>query len=469
MIENKLMIMNDADLIVDQALIRRYDRIGPRYTSYPTTDRFVEAFGGEHYGTTLAARGFAGATQPLSLYVHLPFCATICYYCGCNKIITKNHGRAATYLRYLEREFKLVADRLHGPRRVEQLHLGGGTPTFLSSEELRQLMRSIAQHFELLPGEYAIEIDPRTVDAEKIRVLGELGFNRMSMGVQDFDPAVQQAVNRIQSEEQTADAILQARQNGITSLNIDLIYGLPKQNVIGFNRTLERVIGLMPDRIALYSYAHLPTMFKPQRRIIEDDLPSAEAKLQIMALAISKLTGAGYVYIGMDHFALPHDELAVAARQSRLHRNFQGYSTRPDSDLLAFGVSAISKVGTTYCQNAKTLDDYYDHLDNNRLPVLRGIELTQDDLIRRNVIQSLMCHFELSMQAIEIAHLIRFREYFSEEWPELLDLERDGLIDIAGDWITVKPRGRLLVRIIAMVFDCHLRLGGARARFSKII
>jgi len=255
----------------------------------------------------------------------------------------------------------------------------------------------------------------------------------------------------------------------VTSLNVDLIYGLPKQNVIGFNRTLDRIIGLKPDRIALYSYAHMPSTFKTQRQIVEADLPSAEVKLDIMALAIRKLTAAGYVYIGMDHFALPHDELAVAARQSRLHRNFQGYSTQPDSDLVAFGISAISKMGTTYCQNVKTLDEYYDRIDQGQLPILRGIELTADDVIRRNVIQSIMCHFELSMQSIEIAHLIRFREYFDAEWPDLLALESDGLIEIAGDWINVTPRGRLLVRVIAMVFDKHLRMGAARARFSKVI
>jgi len=457
------------ELVVDPALIQRLDRPGPRYTSYPTADRFVEAFGVEQYKAALTGRSFSGLRTPLSLYIHLPFCATVCYYCGCNKVITNNHGRSAKYLRYLEREFALAAESLTGPRKVEQLHLGGGTPTFLSSDELRQLMKSVSKYFELLPGEYAVEIDPRTVDSEKLAVLGELGFNRMSMGIQDFDPAVQLAVNRLQSEELTATAIETARKNGVTSLNVDLIYGLPKQNVIGFNRTLDRIVGLKPDRIALYSYAHLPSTFKTQRQIVEADLPSAEVKLDIMALAIRKLTAAGYVYIGMDHFALPHDELAVAARQSRLHRNFQGYSTQPDSDLVAFGISAISKVGTTYCQNVRTLDDYYDRIDQGQLPVLRGIELTSDDVIRRNVIQSLMCHFELSMQSIEIAHLIRFREYFDAEWPDLLELEHDGLIEIVGDWINVTPRGRLLVRVIAMVFDKHLRMGAARARFSKVI
>ena len=291
----------------------------------------------------------------------------------------------------------------------------------------------------------------------------------MSFGVQDFEPDVQKAVNRIQSEEQTANAINTARKHGVTSINIDLIYGLPKQNVIGFNRTLDRVLALQPDRIALYSYAHLPAMFKPQRRIDTADMPSAEAKLQIMTLAIHKLTDAGYVYIGMDHFALPHDELAVAAKSARLHRNFQGYSTRPDSDLIAFGISAISKIGTTYSQNVKTINEYYDRLDRPELPVLRGIDLTADDLLRRAVIQSLMCHFELSIEAIEIAHLIRFSDYFAEEWKRLEELEREGLVNLEPGWITVTPRGRLLVRTIAMIFDRYLTRGEQRERFSKVI
>ena len=464
-----------ASILFDPELIKKYDKSGPRYTSYPTADRFIQAYGARALQTTLEQRtiGWGPAVhtniQPLSLYVHIPFCNTICYYCACNKVITKNHGRAATYLRYLEREFAMVAGMLKGSRRAEQVHLGGGTPTFLSIDELRTMMRQLGNHFELSPGEYSIEIDPRTVDNEKTAALAQLGFNRMSLGVQDFDPDVQKAVNRIQSEEQTASAITTARKHGVTSVNIDLIYGLPKQNVAGFDRTLDRVLLLKPDRIALYSYAHLPSMFKPQRRIDEANLPSAEAKLEIMALAIQKLTGAGYVYIGMDHFALPHDELSVAAKQARLHRNFQGYSTRPDSDLLAFGISAISKIATTYSQNVKTLDEYYDHLDRGELPVLRGIELTADDLLRRAVIESLMCHFELSIESIEIAHLIAFRDYFADEWGRLEELERDGLVTLEPGWINVTLRGRLLVRIIAMVFDRYLTRGEQRERFSKLI
>ena len=312
-------------VLIDASLVRKYDKPGPRYTSYPTADRFIEAYDMRAHQTTLRQRsvawGPAANMQPLSLYIHLPFCNTICYYCGCNKVVTKDHGRSAKYLRYLDREFSLVAGMLEGNRRAEQVHLGGGTPTFLSSEELRTLMRQLGEHFELLPGEYAIEIDPRTVDDEKIAALGQLGFNRMSLGVQDFNAEVQQAVNRIQSEEETARAIEVARKHGVTSINIDLIYGLPKQTVFGFDHTLDRVLALKPDRIALYSYAHLPTMFKPQRRIDPNELPTAEAKLQIMTHAIHKLTNAGYVFIGMDHFALPHDELAVAARLAGLAKS----------------------------------------------------------------------------------------------------------------------------------------------------
>ncbi len=458
-----------ADLVLDTDLIRRYDHSGPRYTSYPTADRFIEAFTAESYAQSLSQRPLRDGNAPMSLYVHLPFCDTICFYCGCNKITTRDHGRSAKYLRYIGREAALTAAKMSGGRRVEQLHLGGGTPTFLSSEELTHLMEVLAQHFELAGGEYSIEIDPRTADAEKMATLGKLGFNRISVGVQDFDPAVQKAVNRIQSEEETVAVIDAARRNGMTSVNIDLIYGLPKQHVIGFSHTLDRVIALKPDRIALYSYAHLPTVFKPQRRILSADLPTAEAKLQIMLLAIRRLTDASYVYIGMDHFALPHDSLAVAARKGLLHRNFQGYSTQPDCDLVALGISSISKVGPSYSQNVRTLDEYYDCLDRGELPTLRGIELTSDDLLRRSVIQSLMCQFELSIEAIEEAYLINFKSYFKGELASLEKLKQDGLIEWDGEWITVTPRGRIMVRAVAMIFDRHLQHDRERATFSKLI
>ncbi len=457
------------NLEMDIDLIRRYDQSGPRYTSYPTADRFIEAHGAPDHAAALGRRTVRGELAPLSLYVHLPFCDTICFYCGCNKITTRDHGRSAKYLRYVEREAAMTAENLSGARRVEQVHLGGGTPTFLSADELAALMRSLGRHFELASGEYSVEIDPRTADEGKIAALAALGFNRISIGVQDFDPAVQKAVNRIQSEAETVTVIDAARKHGMTSINIDLIYGLPKQHVIGFSHTLDRVIALQPDRIALYSYAHLPTVFKPQRRILSADLPTAEAKLQIMMLAIRRLTDAGYVHIGMDHFALPHDGLAVAARQGRLHRNFQGYSTQPDCDLIALGISAISKVGPTYSQNVRTLDEYYDCLDRGVLPTLRGIQLTQDDLLRRSVIQSLMCQFELSIEAVEEAHLIRFDEYFANEMAALEALRDDGLVEWDSQWITVTPRGRLLVRAVAMTFDRHLQSDRERVRFSKVI
>lgn len=461
------------NLVFDPQIIRRFDVNGPRYTSYPTADRFVEAFDAEAAALWLGKRNIGGISRPLSLYFHIPFCNTICYYCACNKIITKDHGRSGKYLRYLGKELALQSAALEGrdgEHEVIQLHWGGGTPTFLSHDEMRQLMAETRKHFRLLDGgEYSIEVDPRKVDAATVALLGELGFNRMSVGVQDFDERVQIAVNRVQSEEETANVISAARANGFKSVSIDLIYGLPHQSVMGFNRTLERVLAMDPERLSIYNYAHLPGLFKPQRRIADGDLPSADTKLQILALAIRKLTDAGYVFIGMDHFAKPDDELAVAQRQGRLHRNFQGYSTYADCDMLSFGISSISKVGPTYYQNVKTLDDYYDRLDAPMLPVVRGIELTADDILRRSIIQALMCHFELSIESIESSHLIDFHRYFAAEIDDLREMERNGLLRIDREWITVLPPGRMLVRVIAMAFDRYLRADRQRTRYSKVI
>lgn len=458
------------NLVFDPQIIRRFDVNGPRYTSYPTADRFVEAFDAEAAKLWLGKRNIGGISRPLSLYFHIPFCNTICYYCACNKIITKDHGRSAKYLKYLAKEIELQSGYLDGEHEVIQLHWGGGTPTFLSHDEMRQLMGATRQHFKLLDGgEYSIEVDPRKVDDATVALLGELGFNRMSVGVQDFDEGVQRAINRIQTEEETAGVIKAARANGFQSISVDLIYGLPHQTVMGFNRTLERVLAMDPDRLSIYNYAHLPSLFKPQRRINDADLPSADAKLQILALAIKKLTDAGYVYIGMDHFAKPDDELAVAQRQGRLHRNFQGYSTYADCDMLSFGISSIGKVGPTYSQNVKTLDEYYDRLDNGVLPVFRGIELNADDILRRSIIQALMCHFELSIESIESAHLINFKEYFAAELADLKELEAGGLVKVDKDWISVLPPGRMLVRAISMVFDRYLRADRQRTRYSKVI
>jgi oxygen-independent coproporphyrinogen-3 oxidase len=462
--------MKFQETIFDPQVIRKFDVNGPRYTSYPTADRFVEAFGADDYIRWLGRRTVGGIGRPLSLYVHIPFCNTICYYCACNKIITKDHGRSAKYIKYLAKEIAMQEAALEGSRDVVQLHFGGGTPTFLSEDEMQRLMDIIHKHFRLLPGgEYSIEVDPRKVGRDNVKQLAALGFNRMSVGVQDFSPEVQVAVNRVQSLEETKLVIDSAREFGFKGISVDLIYGLPKQNVISFNHTLDEVIKLDPDRLSIYNYAHLPSLAKPQRRISEADLPSPDARLQILQLAIRRLTDAGYVFIGMDHFAKPNDELAVAQRQGRLHRNFQGYSTHAEADLMAFGVSAIGKVGPSYCQNVRTLDEYYDSLDQGTLPIFRGIELNADDLLRRSIIQALMCHFELSIESIEIAHLIDFKSYFASELADLRDMEKGGLLTIDDQWITVEPRGRLLVRGIAMAFDKYLRTDRERVRYSKVI
>jgi len=459
-----------ARLVVDSDLIRKYGGSGPRYTSYPTADRFIEAFDAEAYRHWLQNRNIGGFSRSLGLYVHLPFCASICYYCACNKIVTKDHRRSAKYLKYLGQEIRLLADGLGRNRSIGQMHWGGGTPTFLSDAELAEAMHVLRSAFDFAPhGEYAIEIDPRTVSPERIALLARLGFNRISLGVQDFDREVQRAVHRLQGPEQTEQLIRAAREHGFRSVNIDLIYGLPKQTLEGFERTLALVTACDPDRIALYSYAHLPTQFKPQRRILDADLPTPETKLKLLTMAIDRLESAGYVYIGMDHFAKPEDDLAVAQRQGRLTRNFQGYSSTGDSDIAGLGVSAISMVGPIYAQNFKTLEEYYACLDSGRLPVMRGIESSADDLVRRAVIQALACHFELSKEAISIAHLIDFDGYFAAELEQLKEMEKESLVSVDDEWISVTPQGRLLVRAVCMVFDRYLRAGRARALYSRVV
>lgn len=457
-------------LSFDPELVRKYDGFGPRYTSYPTADRFTELFTTEDLIAALSRRDPGTASSPLSLYVHLPFCDTICYYCACNKIITKDHSRSAKYIQYLRKEVELVAGRVDPGATVTQLHWGGGTPTFLSADEMTTLMRMLRDNLPFAEDtECSIELDPRKVDAETVALLAQLGFNRLSVGVQDFDPTVQAAVNRIQSEAETRTVLDAARANGFTSISVDLIYGLPRQTVSGFDATLEKVITAAPDRIALYSYAHLPHLFKPQRRINEAELPSPETKLAILGLAIERLTGAGYVYIGMDHFAKPDNELAVAQREGKLHRNFQGYSTHADCDLLAFGVSSIAKVGATYSQNVRTLDDYYARLDGDALPCFRGWRLSADDRLRRDVIHAMMCHFTVSIAAIEATHGIAFGQYFATELDALKPMIDDGLVEIKPDAINVTSRGRMLVRNVAMVFDRFLREQQKRGSYSRVI
>ncbi|MDP2452335.1 MAG: oxygen-independent coproporphyrinogen III oxidase [Polaromonas sp.] len=457
---------------VSPDLLQRFDVPGPRYTSYPTADRFVEAFTAADYGQALVQRrtGPAGLTMPLSLYVHIPFCESLCYYCACNKIITKHHNRAVSYLRYLSREIDLHTAQLGEGQTVTQLHLGGGSPTFLSDDELRELMAMLRRSFTMVPGgEYSIEIDPRTVDGTRLRALADMGFNRLSFGVQDFDPDVQKAVHRIQPFEQVSELMAQSREVGFDSINVDLIYGLPRQTPESFARTLAQVAQLRPDRIALYAYAHLPERFKPQRRITTADLPGAAAKVAMLTQSLAAFMAAGYVYIGMDHFALPNDALAVAKRQGRLHRNFQGYSTQPDCDLIGLGVSAIGRIGATYSQNAKTMEEYCDHLDQGRLPVVRGLALNRDDLARRAVIMALMCQGQVLFESIELAWLLDFRSYFAAELEQLRDLADAGLVLLDESGIQVTAQGWFFVRAVAMVFDRYLQADRNRARFSRII
>jgi oxygen-independent coproporphyrinogen III oxidase len=459
---------------VTKDLLRRFDVPGPRYTSYPTADRFVEAFGEADYVRALDARSggaaIVGGGAPLSIYVHVPFCESVCYYCACNKVITKHHERAAEYLDALEQDIALHVAHLGRGQRVSQLHFGGGSPTFLSDAELERLLGALRASFKLLPGaEIAIEVDPRTVDEGRLAHLKRIGFNRLSFGVQDFDPDVQQAVHRIQSLEMVARLMQTSRDLGFTSTNVDLIYGLPKQTPQSLARTVAQVAELRPDRIALYHYAHLPQRFKPQRRIEVAALPPPEDKLTMLSQAISGFLEHGYTHIGMDHFALPGDSLAKAKRQGRLHRNFQGYSTQPDCDVIGLGVSAIGRVGATYSQNVKTLPEYYDALHQGQLPVARGLALTRDDLLRRAVIMALMCQGRVEFESIELAHLINMRQYFAAEFESLQPLTAMGMVNIEDSAIEVTPLGWYFVRAVAMVFDKNLRADAARERFSRVI
>ncbi len=459
----------DTSLIFDVELIRKYDKAGPRYTSYPTAVQFQEGFDDAQYRTLATASNAAG--KPLSLYFHIPFCDTVCFYCACNKIVTRNRQRAAPYLERLQLEIALQGALFDHNRPVTQLHWGGGTPTFISADEMRQLMQVTRAHFRLLDddgGEYSIEIDPREANVDTIALLRELGFNRLSIGVQDFDPLVQQAVNRIQSKQVTLEAMAAARREGFKSISVDLIYGLPHQSVARFARTLDSIIASDPDRISLFNYAHLPALFKTQRQIDETALPMAVVKLDILKSAIERLTAAGYVYIGMDHFAKPMDELARAQQEGTLYRNFQGYSTHADCDLVAMGVTSISKVGDSYSQNLKTLDAYYNRLDSGHLPVFRGVLLNADDRLRRTAITQLICHFALEFAALEKQYGIVFADYFAAELQELGDMQADGLLEVSASGIQVRPAGRLLIRNICMVFDAYLRQQSSQ-RFSKVI
>ncbi len=462
--------VDEKEVLFHPELLQKFDINGPRYTSYPSADRFHSDFSEQDYVGAL--QRVAKLKEPMSLYFHLPFCPNICYYCGCNKIITKDHGRSAKYIKYLAKEMAMVTKVMGAQGRipVTQLHWGGGTPTFLSHEEMRELMHHTNEHFELLPGgEYSIEIDPRRVSEQDIALLAELGFNRISLGVQDFNLAVQEAVHRIQTIEETQAVIDWSRKYGFKSRSVDLIYGLPKQTPATFKETVDAVLMMNPDRLSVYNYAHLPHIFKPQRRIAEADLPPAADKLDILSNTITRLGEAGYVFIGMDHFAKPDDELAIAQQEGKLHRNFQGYSTQAECDLLAFGISSIGKVDDCYSQNVRTLDEYYAALDAGHLPVLRGLQLDQDDLLRRELIGELMCQFALNTKVFASDHQIDFQDYFKTELEELKDLEQAGLLEWRNGDIVVPIKGRLLARRVAMTFDRHLRESQARGTYSKVL
>lgn len=457
-------------LVLDQELIGRYDQSGPRYTSYPTAVQFHDGFGPDEYRN--AARASNASGRPLSLYFHIPFCDTVCFYCACNKIATKDRGRAQPYLNRVHREIEMQAGLFDASRPVEQLHRGGGTPTFISPDQMRELMQTTRRHFALLDddsGEYSIEIDPREVTDETIGLLREIGFNRMSLGLQDLEERVQKAVNRIQTAEQTFGALRAARREGFRSVSMDLIYGLPLQTPSSFLRTLDRVLDAEPDRLSVFNYAHLPERFKPQRRINEAELPTPDQKLEILQNVGERLASAGYVYIGMDHFARPDDELAVAQREGQLYRNFQGYSTHAHCDLIALGVTSIGMVGDTYAQNMRTLDEYYARIDAGELAVFRGIQLNEDDQLRRDVITQLICNFALDMNAIGERWGIEFATYFASELTRLAGMATDGLLQIDDARIEVLPAGRLLIRNICMVFDRYLGEPSQSGRFSKVI
>ena len=466
--------MPQTALAFDADLLRRYDRPGPRYTSYPTAPQFRADFGEADLRAAAAASNGDPIPRPLSLYVHVPFCHSPCFYCGCNRVITRDQARGDAYVTRLEREIALVAALFDRDRRAVQLHFGGGTPNFLSAAQLAEVVGAIRGQFRFADAhdcDISIELDPRYCDPRDMPVLAAAGFNRASLGVQDFDPAVQRAVNRVQSVEETRAIVDACRAAGMRSVNIDLIYGLPGQSLEGFGRTLDIVTAIHPDRLAVYSYAHLPQLFKPQKQIDETLLLDGEAKLALLQLAVEKLTAAGYAYIGMDHFALPGDELAIAKSRGDLHRNFMGYTTHADSDLVGLGVSAISHVGNTFSQNPRDLPSWEAAIDAGHLPVFRGMRLDEDDELRADLIQSLMCQGEIRVKDLQDRYAIGFAEYFSQELARLQPLVEDGLVTMSPESIRATPRGQLLLRNIAMCFDRYLGqpVTDARPRFSRAI
>lgn len=453
----------------DLDLLRKFDVPAPRYTSYPTADRFTSNFGPADYEAALAGRENEKEPSKLSLYVHVPFCNDVCYYCGCNKIVTRDHSKSKAYIEAIGREADLVKAHLTGTKTVEQLHFGGGTPTFLTNDEIELMMKMLTARFPLeADGEFSIEVDPRTCGPDKVKKLREVGLNRMSCGVQDFNPDVQKAVNRIQPFEMTKETIDAARECGFESVNMDLIYGLPKQTRESFAETIDKVLEISPDRIALYHYAHLPNHFKAQRRILPADLPSTVEKVNIMFDAIKRLTANGYRYIGMDHFAKHDDELARAQVNGTLQRNFQGYSTKADCDMVALGVSGISKIGPYYACNPRELDDWYAAIDAGKLATNRGYKLNDDDLLRRYVIMQIMCNFALRKADVEAKFGIDFNDVFAYELKKLVPYAKHELVELTPEGIFVSPKGKIFVRAVAMQFDRYLRESDRAGGYSRI-
>jgi oxygen-independent coproporphyrinogen III oxidase len=452
-------------------LLQKYNQALPRYTSYPPATELQENFGELDLRAGIAVGNYKNT--PLSLYFHIPFCETACYFCGCNTIITRRKEIVDTYLNYVVRNLQQFSGLISAKRQVDQLHFGGGTPNYLSERQLDFLWNNINQRFSFAENaEISIEINPRYVDKNYIFFLKSLGFNRISFGIQDFNPQVQAAINRVQPESMLFDVMEWIRDAGFESVNVDLIYGLPFQNLATFKNTIQKTIKLAPDRIAVFNFAYVPWMKPVQRKISQSDLPQAAEKLDILQMTIEDLTANGYWFIGMDHFAKPNDELTLAQQEGKLHRNFQGYTTKAESDLFGFGITSISMLHDVYVQNIKQLKDYYQAIDTGIMPIVKGVSLNRDDILRRTVIMELMCQFQLSIDAVEekyhIAFDTDFNEYFARELSELKLLEADGLIRMLPNGIEVTPSGRLLIRNIASIFDAHTRQR-KNAAFSKAI
>ncbi len=468
--DNQIAVENSLGWTFDPDLLRRHDRPGPRYTSYPTAPHFHDGYGTEEFKSAIARSNHAA--RPLSLYVHVPYCTSPCFYCGCNRVISRDRSKGVAYVERVLREADLVAPLFSPGRQVVQLHLGGGTPNFLPPGLLSDLIDGLRQRFRFSDSasrDFSIELDPRSVVPADMATLAELGFNRASLGVQDFDPDVQQAINRIQGVDDTLAVIRACRQYGMRSVNVDLIYGLPRQTLEGFGRTLDTVMAERPDRLAIYGYAHLPQMFKAQRQIVDAELPTPEQKLGLLGLAVRKLSAAGYQYIGMDHFALPDEDLSRAQCAGELHRNFMGYTTHAQTDLLGLGVSAISRIDNSYSQNPRELQDWETKIDAGRLPLWRGLELSPDDELRAEVIQQLMCHGEVDAKQVALRYGIDFGRYFNDELEAMQRLVADGLVAYESGVIRATRQGRPLLRLIAMCFDRYLQSPAQPARYSRAI